>query len=129
VWYNLRRRAITRGIDAIIYSYLWANVGTTVTDAGELIRLNNSSNPEWVRSLVREHVVKHRWWIMPRGVILVRLTTLFNLPWHRRLALFPVAVLAMIVETLVHISANAAIRNDCFSGSWRSKAVAHCKAS
>ena len=110
VYYNLRRRAITRGINAIMYTYLWARVGKDAPDAGELVRRRNAEDVDWFRKLVREKVEASGWWVMPPGVFTVRLRSLQFLRWPRRLLLLPVALIGTLADAIVHIAANRAIR-------------------
>jgi glycosyltransferase involved in cell wall biosynthesis len=121
VYYNLRRRAITRGINAMMYTYLWANVGKIAPDAGMLIKKRNDQDSDWFCKLVRENVSRGSWWIMPRGAIRVRLTAIANLPYNRRVLLLPAACIALVVDALVHISANRVIRRGEIKGIWRPK--------
>jgi glycosyltransferase involved in cell wall biosynthesis len=123
VFYNLRRRAITRGINAMMYTYLWENVGKVAPDAGSLIKQRNDDDPDWFRKLVRQNVKNGSWWIMPKGVLGVRLMSLGNLRWSRRLALLPTALIASAADLIVHVSANRAIREGRIRGIWQNKAV------
>lgn len=113
----LRRQAVTRGTNAILWDYLWKNTGPDL-DAGELIRRQNEADPGWYHSLVAEHVRRSRWWVMPNGVILRRWGYLRRLPVVRRLSMMPWVVLGMMVDAVVSLDANRLIRKGRIGGLW-----------
>jgi glycosyltransferase involved in cell wall biosynthesis len=113
---TLRRQAVIRGMDAILWGFLWHNTGAQ--DAGELIRDLNERDPGWYRSLIRDHLARSGWWVMPRGAVTRRWSYLRFLPPLRRIAYAPLAALAVAVDLVVHVDANRLIRAGRWGGLW-----------
>jgi glycosyltransferase involved in cell wall biosynthesis len=112
----LRRQAVIRGMDAVLWGFLWEHVGEK--DAGELIRERNEREPGWYGELIRAHVVRSGWWVMPRGVVTRRWKYLRHLPPIRRVAYAPLAALAVAIDLVVHLDANRLIRKGRWGALW-----------
>lgn len=113
----LRRQAVTRGTNAILWDYLWKNTGPDL-DAGELIRRRNESEPGWYHALIADRVRRARWWVMPEGVLLRRWGYLRRLPMARRFRVMPWAALGVVVDCIVSVDANRLIRRGRIGGLW-----------
>lgn len=112
-----RRQAVTRGVNAILWDYLWNNVGEL--DAGELIRRRSAEDPEWFKKLVAERVKEKGWWVMPKGVLLRRLRSLRNLPLGSALATLPWAVVGAVADVVIHVNANSLLKRGRIQGLWQ----------
>lgn len=112
----LRRQAITRGMNAILWDYLWRNTGDL--DAGALIKKRTFEDPDWYRKLIVEHVAGRGWWVMPSGVIFRRWGYLRQLPWLRQIVMFPWAIIGVAVDAIVNLDANARLRAGQIEGHW-----------
>lgn len=117
VYRVLRRQAVTRGTNAILWTYLWATV-TSDADAGEIIRRNNEADPEWYRKLIRAHVERSGWWVMPKGVLTRRLRYLRNLSVAKAVLMAPAALVGAGVDVVTHVAANRMIRAGRVSNLW-----------
>ncbi len=115
----LRRQAVTRAVNAVLWSYLWRRC--LPGRAGQLIACNNSSSPLWLSELVRWHVSRAGWWVLPRGVLTRRVEYALRAPHHDR----PLAVLLAFVGSCfdlpVNIAANRILRTGKFLDLWESK--------
>jgi hypothetical protein len=112
----LRRQAVIRGMDAMLWSYLWANVGEM--DAGQIIRAQNEREPNWYGELIRAHLARNGWWVMPRGIVTRRWKYLSYLSPLRRIAYAPLAAFAVALDFVVHLDANRLIRAGRWGGLW-----------
>lgn len=113
----LRRQAVTRGVNGILWDYLWKNVGEL--DAGELIKKRSDEDPEWFKKLLSEQVRQRGWWVMPKGVLLRRARFLRNLPVLSAVRLLPAAAVAMLVDVVVHVDANSRLKSGRVKGLWQ----------
>ncbi|MBC7835860.1 MAG: glycosyltransferase family 2 protein [Phycisphaerales bacterium] len=113
----LRRQAVTRGMNAMLWSFLWANV-TAERDAGEIIRVRSRENPGWFRDLIRDEVQRRGRWVMPKGVVWRRVRYLRYLSGKRRLLAVPSTIVGVIVDVFVNVAANRRLRRLEIDGMW-----------
>lgn len=114
---TLRRQAVTRGMNAILWDYLWSSVGEH--DAGEVIRRRAAEDPEWFRKLVLERVGEGGWWVMPKGVLLRRMGYLKNVTLGKAVTLFPWALAGSMVDLVVNVDANMRLKRGQIGGLWQ----------
>jgi glycosyltransferase involved in cell wall biosynthesis len=121
VLYNLRRRAVTRCINAMMYDFLWKHVDREVGDAGQLIKRLNDEDPDWFRRIIKERVARSGWLVFEPRLLFVRLTHLKYVPLSRRIVLAPVALIGCALDIVAHLMANSAIKRGKIKGVWRDK--------
>lgn len=111
-----RRLAVIRGMDAILWRYLWEHA--TGGNAGEVIRKLNEHDPRWFLRYVRAQVAAGGWWVMPRGVLWRRLRWVQRLPWKARVRQTFWALAAMPIDVVAHLDANWRLKRGRLEGVW-----------
>jgi hypothetical protein len=122
-WANQRRRAVTRGVNAILYSYLWANVNEK-EDAVAVIKRRNEEDPQWFVKLLGEKIEEKGWWVLPEGVVTLRLKQLKGLPLWKAAVKLPVALAGFGLDLCTHLAANRRLRKKRLAGIWKDKSPA-----
>lgn len=120
LWCNQRRRAVTRGINAILYEYLWQHTGPEI-DAGAVIKARNDEDPQWFRKLLQRRIDEKGWWVLPKGILLGRLRQLKGLSIARALRRTPVILLGVGFDLFTHLAANRILKKKGSENVWKDK--------
>lgn len=124
---NLRRRAVEITINSMIYDRLWAE-STPREDAGALLLRWSREDPEWEQQLLRDKVKERGRWVPPGGPFLRWISSngplwawvhrLGGMPWPRKLAYLPVAVIGTAATLYAYMAANRLIRSGKLDNLW-----------
>jgi glycosyltransferase involved in cell wall biosynthesis len=117
VFYNQRRQQIAHTIYTYLRDYLKDHIGEQ--DAGEIIRDNNSRDPDWYLTLIRERVKRGGWWVIYPGALTVRFKRLRTLPLPQILVKAPVACIGFLMDAVVLVAANTTLKSGRLKGVWK----------
>lgn len=115
-----KRLIIGSTINMMVYRYLWKTVSATGKDAGQLIKELNRNDPEWLGDLINDYRSSEGFWIVKARLFLKRMTQLFNgnQKLGKKILLFPVALLATIVSTVIAVDVNCFFKRYNGLGHW-----------
>ncbi|MEA5580250.1 glycosyltransferase family A protein [Nodularia harveyana UHCC-0300] len=99
------RQVVGNTINQFIYTYLKEGENCQ-KDAGTLIKLRNEEDPRWLDKLIIRSVEKNGWWAIPNWLLMRRLQSLSNRPLQKAIWLFPVLIIAFIVDLILCLQAN-----------------------
>tara|TARA_R110001583_G_scaffold38302_2_gene123770 strand:- start:12802 stop:13845 length:1044 start_codon:yes stop_codon:yes gene_type:complete len=115
-----KRLIIGSVINMIIYTYLWSTVAETGKDAGFLIKELNKNEPEWLIDLIDKYKSSYGFWIVDRRFFFKRIVQLIsgNQKLSKKVVLFPIALFATLVTTVIAIDVNYYFRKNNGLGHW-----------
>jgi hypothetical protein len=122
IWANHKRRAVIRGIDAVLYKFLWANVSES-EDALAVIARMNRFDPYWFQKTLQTELAEKGWWVLPSGVLCSRFRQLLLMPKRRAMMLVPVTFAGFLWDIGTHLAANRAIKRREISTVWKDKSI------
>ncbi len=114
-----RRRRIGRYIESLIYEDVGREVDQTGCDAGQILRLRNRRDPQWLVKLTRQRVLESGWCMAPvRRILLGRLRQLRYQSLPRAVLRVPLAMLGGVWDLLVILSATRVMKRNRMAGVW-----------
>lgn len=119
--YNHEKRLIIgSAINTMIYTYLWINVAETGKNAGLLIKELNENEPDWLIDLIDKYKSSQGFWIVNRRFFSKRIVHLIsgNQKLWKKVILFPVALFATLITTVIAIDVNYYFRKNDGLGHW-----------
>jgi glycosyltransferase involved in cell wall biosynthesis len=99
------RQVVGNTINHFIYTNLQPGENSSA-DAGSLIKLKNEQDPLWLDKLITASVKESGWWAIPNWLLIRRLQSLRNQPLQKAIWLFPVFIIAFIVDIILCLQAN-----------------------
>jgi len=87
-------------------------------DIGDLIRQNNTENPQWLNQLIENIIAEQGWWLIPHFILTRRFQSLMNKSLPKAILLFPVAFLAFTVDLILAVQANLELHQGKALGYW-----------
>lgn len=112
-----QRIVIGMTINHYLFKYLNKNCHDRL-DAGTLIEQMNERDPLWLRHLFENILAQQGWWLIPTPWLFRRFESLKYRPWHQAILRFPIAVMALIVDTIVFFQANRDMHSGNHIGYW-----------
>ena len=115
-WHRHERRIIVgTTINYFLFKILWARVGSTEADAGEVLRSLASGSSSWLGDLV-DHEAQRQLWVVPKEYISRRFTN----PDGSRISLksLPKRVAMTVLDWAAAIGANRILRGGKAVGHW-----------
>lgn len=110
-----RRMTVGTVINGWIFEFLWE--GKHSSHVGQFIRDKNSENPDWVNSLVADHVQTGRW-VLPSRMLFWRLYNLRNCGLLEGAAKAPFSIAATLLNVWPSLQANRILKKDNPAGYW-----------
>jgi glycosyltransferase involved in cell wall biosynthesis len=101
-----------------LLEYIEKNCNEQVIDAGTLIERMNQRDPQWLSHLFQNVLSKKGWWIIPHEWLFRRFDNMKSKPWHQIVRDFPIAVMALFVDSIVFFTANREMRKGNSIGYW-----------
>jgi transposase len=117
VFRNLKRRALTLAIDAMLFDLLWAE-STAVRHAGVLLLDLDREDPDWSDRWIRKEVRKRMWRVDAAFHFRKWFVRVGRLSHRRRVLLWPVAAAAGILDTLAEHAAFRDLRRGSVERGW-----------
>jgi glycosyltransferase involved in cell wall biosynthesis len=91
---------------------------TEQIDAGALIAQMNERDPQWLSHFFQNVLSQHGWWLIPHQWLFRRFESMKYKPWYRVIRDFPVAVIALCLDSIVFFNANRDMRSGNNIGYW-----------
>ncbi len=115
-----RRRQIGSFVRQIVVDYVKQNQVHGLPDAGLIVRTANSERPEWLRQEIDKRINARGFWVIPFSRVFQRFTQLRGLPFRKKIARLPLAMLGSIWSFAVFTSANRMLKKRTFAKAWQS---------
>lgn len=91
-------------VNEIIYKELIPN-SDAFQDAGLLFGQKNRQDPKWLNKYIQDMAAK-KWWLVPRFIFIRRFKSLMNKPLRQVVLLFPLALVAFMIDFGLAFQAN-----------------------
>ncbi len=116
--YHQKRLAIASVNRMFLHAYLTDNVPQE--GASELIRANNSRDPDWFIKEVGARLNTDSWWVLPRAIFeWNRLRILGRRTGFSRIIFLPVALAGEVIDFYAVLAANSAFKKRVEGEVWR----------
>jgi glycosyltransferase involved in cell wall biosynthesis len=112
-----KRIAIGMTVNHYLFKHLKQNCHDRL-DAGTFIKQMNDRDPLWLKHFFQNTLSQTGWWLIPTPWFLRRFESLKYRPWHQAILRFPIAVMALLVDTIVFVQANRDMRSGNHIGYW-----------
>lgn len=86
--------------------------------AGVLIRRCLENDPNWYKNYINNEIRNRGFWVLPRGILFRRFSTLSNVSAGNRVAKLPVAFMAFLFDLVVFFVANRLLKRGRGIGFW-----------
>lgn len=113
-----KRIVIGMTVNYYLFEYLYKKCHERRLDAGTFIKQMNDRDPLWLKHLFQNTLSQTGWWLIPTAWLCRRFESLKYHPWHQAILRFPIAVMALLVDSIVFFQANRDMRRGHHIGYW-----------
>ncbi|GAB4524370.1 MAG: hypothetical protein Tsb0014_02770 [Pleurocapsa sp.] len=83
-----------------------------------IIKNKNKQDSSWVEKLIKLKIDNQGWWLIPQFILVRRFLSLLNKPIHKSIVLFPVALMAFLVDLFLSVQANLNLHQGAVFSYW-----------
>jgi len=106
-------------VNELLYADLLAH-SKQEEDVSLLIRQRNEQDPFWLNKLVQTAIKTKGWWLIPKFILTRRFQSLAYKPFLKSILLFPLVMVAFIVDLFLSFQVNLEMQNRGGFNNWTS---------
>lgn len=88
-------------------------------DIYSLVNERNKTDSTWLSNLLQKQIQQQGWWLIPRFFLTRRFSSLLNQPLPKVILLFPLAIVAFLVDLWLSFQANLQLHRGNALGHWQ----------